>query len=108
MRRGETGERGDERFGKLVFGFSGRAPSTGLTLGVSGGGLLDDVVSSCALALIRLVVGPGRDGDDVLGGRVDADARVRPSSDEREPSLGWARAASRRRRTCARPRWSGA
>ena len=42
-----------------------------------GTGLLDDVVSSCALALIRLVVGPGRDGDDVLGGRVDADARVR-------------------------------
>lgn len=34
--------------------------------------------------------------------------RVSASSGEPEPSLGWARAASRRRRTDARPRWSGA
>lgn len=33
-------------------------------------------MSGGALALVRLVVGPGRDGDDVLGGRVDADASV--------------------------------
>ena len=107
-RRGETGdERGDERFGKLVFGFSGRAPSTGLTLGASGRGC--STTSCPAVPSLSSASSWDQDGTATTSSAgASTPTRVSASSDEPEPSLGWARAASGRRRTCARPRWSGA
>jgi hypothetical protein len=80
---------------------------TGLTLGASGGG--------CSMTSCPAAPSPSsasswdQDGTATTSSAgASTPTRESASSGEPEPSLGWARAASRRRRTDARPRWFGA